>query len=99
MLACAVPTALADAALAKARNCLACHQPDSKSVGPSYRDIARRYAGQADAAPRLTQGIRFGSKGQWPAPAGGVALPMPPNPTVKPEEAERLARWILAGAR
>ena len=62
-----------------------------------YRDIAKRYAGQPDAAARLAKSIRSGSKGQW-LPAKGPALPMPPNPTVKPEEAERLARWILNGA-
>ena len=88
----------ADAALAKSRNCIACHKNETQSVGPGYRDIAQRYAGQTDAAVRLAKSIRSGSKGQWP-PAKGPALPMPPNPTVKPEEAERLAHWILNGAR
>ena len=87
----------ADAALAKSRNCIACHTQETQSVGPGYRDIAKRYAGQPAAAARLAKSIRSGSKGQW-LPAKGPALPMPPNPTVKPEEAERLARWILNGA-
>ncbi len=91
-------SAHADAALAKSRNCVACHKQEAQTIGPGYRDIAQRYAGQADAIDKLAKSIRSGSKGQWP-PAKGPALPMPPNPTVKPEEAERLARWILNGAR
>lgn len=98
LLAGAPFAAHADAALAKSRNCIACHKSETQAVGPGYRDIAKRYAGQPDAAARLAKSIRSGSKGQWP-PAKGPALPMPPNPTVKPEEAERLARWILTGAR
>ena len=88
----------ADATLAKSRNCVACHKQEAQNIGPGYRDIAQRYAGQADAVDKLAKSIRSGSKGQWP-PAKGPALPMPPNTTVKPEEAGRLARWILNGAR
>ena len=94
----APPLAHADATLAKSRNCVACHKQEAQNIGPGYRDIAQRYAGQADAVDKLAKSIRSGSKGQWP-PAKGPALPMPPNTTVKPEEAERLARWILNGAR
>ena len=94
----APPFVHADAALAKSRNCVACHKQEAQNNGPGYRDNAQRYAGQADAVDKLAKSIRFGSKGQWP-PAKGPALPMPPNTTVKPEEAERLARWILNGAR
>ena len=78
-----------EAALARSKNCLACHTVDKKIVGPSYKDIARRYAGQKNAEALLTESILKGSKGAW-----GSVL-MPPNATVKPEEATRLARWIL----
>ena len=94
LLSAFTPLAQADAALAKSRNCMACHQADAKSLGPSYRDIARRHAGQADAPARLAKSIRSGSKGNWP-PERGAPVPMPPNPHVKQEEADRLARWIL----
>ena len=79
-----------EAALARSKNCLACHTVDKKIVGPSYKDIARRYAGQKNADALLAEKILQGGKGAW----GNV--PMPPNATVKPEEASRLARWILA---
>ena len=29
--------------LAKKHNCLACHQVGAKSVGPAYKDIAKKY--------------------------------------------------------
>lgn len=89
-IACASGTAQADeAALAKSRNCLACHAVDRKIVGPSYKDIARKYAGQKNIDALLADKILKGSKGAW------GPLPMPPNPTVKPDEAGRLARWII----
>ena len=42
--------ALADQALATSKNCMACHAVDKKLVGPSYKDVAKKYTGQKDAA-------------------------------------------------
>lgn len=85
----ASPTRAADdAALARAKSCLNCHALDRKVVGPAYRDVARRYANDAGAEARLATKIRNGGAGAW-----GV-VPMPANP-VTPDEAARLARWVL----
>ena len=46
----AAPAAFASADLAQKKNCLACHQTDKKLVGPSYKEVAAKYAGQKDAA-------------------------------------------------
>ena len=86
--------AQADEALARAKNCLACHAIDRKIVGPAYKDIARRYAGQAGSEAALVDKILKGSKGAW-AKELGAGIPMPPNTMVKPEEAAALVRWIL----
>ena len=86
---------LANEALARARNCLACHAIDRKLVGPAYRDIARRYAGQPGSEAALAEKILKGSKGTW-AKELGAERPMPPNTMVKPEEAATLVKWILA---
>lgn len=86
----AAGAAQADEALAKARLCTGCHAVDKKVVGPSYKDVAARYAGQAGAEATLTTAIQKGSKGVF----GEVA--MPPNPAVKPDEAARLAKWVLS---
>lgn len=82
-----VANAQADEALAKAKNCLACHTVDKKVVGPSYKDVAKKYTAKDEAA--LAEKIVKGSKGVW------GPVPMPPNASVTPEEAGKLAKWIL----
>jgi cytochrome c len=78
----------ADEALAKAKNCLACHQVDKKVVGPSYKDVAKKYTAKDEA--KLVEKVLKGGKGSW------GEVPMPPNATVKPEEATKLVKWILS---
>jgi len=81
--------AQASADLAKSSGCLNCHNVDTKLVGPSLKDIAAKYAGQADASAYLTDKILKGSNGVW------GPIPMPPNAAVKPEDAKALADFIL----
>lgn len=83
-------TAQADEALAKAKNCYACHTVEKRIVGPSYKDVAKKYAGQKDVEAKLIEKVLKGGKGAW----GDV--PMPPNATVKPDEAAKLVKWILS---
>jgi cytochrome c len=85
----ATAPAFASAELAKSKNCLACHAVDKKLVGPSYKDVAAKYAGQAGAADMLAEKVMKGGKGTW------GPIPMPPNPQVKPDEAKQLVEWIL----
>jgi cytochrome c len=82
--------AFASADLAKAKNCLACHAVDKKLVGPAYNEVAKKYAGQADAAAKLAEKIQKGGTGVW------GAVPMPPNPQVNADEAKQLAEWVLS---
>ena len=91
----ATGAAQADEALAKSKNCLACHTVDRRLVGPAYKDIAKRYAGQKGIEATLAEKIIKGGKDAWTKELG-VAIPMPPNPTVKPEDAHKLAKWILS---
>ncbi|MEY2682857.1 MAG: hypothetical protein RJA09_1, partial [Pseudomonadota bacterium] len=42
--------AFADEALAKSKNCMACHAVDKKLVGPAYKEVAKKYAGDKTAA-------------------------------------------------
>jgi cytochrome c len=79
----------ADEALAKAKNCMACHAIDKKLVGPSYKDVAAKYKGDAKAPAMLAAKIKAGGKGTW------GQVPMPPN-NVTPEEATKLATWVLS---
>jgi cytochrome c len=82
--------ALADLQLATAKNCMTCHAVDKKLVGPSYKDVAAKYAGQKDAADKLAAKVIKGGSGVW------GPVPMPANPQVSPDEAKKLAAWILA---
>jgi len=83
-------TAMADAeALAKAKGCYACHDVNAKKVGPSFKDMAKKYAGKPDAVDYLSERIKKGGVGVW----GNV--PMPPQ-NVTDEEAKKLAEWVLS---
>ncbi|MEO8388996.1 MAG: c-type cytochrome [Polaromonas sp.] len=81
--------AFADLQLATAKNCMACHAIDKKLVGPSYKDVAAKYAGQKDAADKLAAKVIKGGSGVW------GPVPMPANAQVSPDEAKKLVAWIL----
>jgi len=82
--------ALADLQLATAKNCMACHAVDKKLVGPSYKDVAAKYAGQKDAVDKLAAKVMKGGSGVW------GPVPMPANTQVNPEEAKKLVTWVLS---
>jgi len=81
--------AWADAQLASKKNCMACHQGDKKVVGPAFKDVAAKYAGDKDALSRLAQKIIKGGSGAW------GPVPMPANPQVSEAEARQLAAWVM----
>jgi cytochrome c len=82
--------AMADEALAKSKNCMACHAVAKKLVGPSYKDVAAKYAGNAGAADMLAAKIVKGGSGVW------GPIPMPANTQVSEAEAKKLAAWVLS---
>jgi cytochrome c len=79
-----------DADLAKAKNCMTCHSITNKVVGPAYKDVAAKYAGQKDAENKLVQKVMKGGSGVW------GAVPMPANTQVSEAEAHILVKWILS---
>lgn len=81
--------AFANQELAQKKNCLACHAIDKKVVGPSYKEVAAKYAGDKTAAAKLAEKIQKGGVGTW------GQVPMPPN-QVTPDEAKTLAAWVLS---
>jgi len=85
----AASPAFAQADLAQKKNCMACHAVDKKLVGPAYKDVAAKYAGQKDAVDKLAQKVLKGGSGTW------GAVPMPANPQVSEAEAKQLVQWIL----
>lgn len=93
----APPKASADGAataiaLTKKHGCVACHGMDGKILGPSFRDIAKRYAGTADATTKLVTKIKAGGSGAW------GAIPMPPQTLGEPD-AKAIAQWLANGLK
>ena len=82
--------AMADLALATSKNCMACHAIDKKLVGPAYKEVAAKYAGQKDAVDKLSAKIMKGGSGVW------GPVPMPANTQVNEAEAKKLAAWVLS---
>lgn len=86
----AATAAMADAmALAKANACLACHAVDKKLVGPSFKDVAAKYADRKDAVEYLTKKIKSGGAGVW------GPIPMPAQARLSDAQAKELAQWVL----
>lgn len=85
-----IAPAMADQALATSRNCMACHAVEKKLVGPSFKDIAAKYAGQSDATAKLAGKIVKGGSGVW------GPVPMPANNQVSEADAQKLATWVLS---
>ena len=79
--------------LAKKNACMACHTVDKKLVGPAYQEVAKKYAGQKDAAANLAKSIKAGGSGKW------GPVPMPAQAALSDADANTLASWILAGAK
>jgi cytochrome c len=82
--------ASANEALAKKHACFACHAVDKKLVGPSYKEVASKYRGDAGAEARLVDKVKKGSQGSW------GQVPMPPNAAVPDGEVRTLVQWILS---
>jgi cytochrome c len=82
--------ALADLKLATDKNCMSCHAVENKLVGPSYKAVSAKYAGQKDAADMLATKIQKGGAGVW------GPIPMPANPQVSTAEAKTLAAWVMS---
>ena len=75
--------------LMKTKGCVACHAVDKKLVGPAYKDVAAKYAGDKTAAAKLADKIVKGGVGVW------GQIPMPAN-NLTPDEAKALAAWVLS---
>ena len=90
VLALTAGVASADQALAQKSACMSCHQLDKKVVGPAFKDVAKKYKGDAKAEEHIVGVIKKGGKGVW------GTVPMPPHPQVSDDNAKKLAAWVLS---
>jgi cytochrome c len=86
----AAAPALANEELAKKNACLACHAIDKKVIGPAYKDVAKKYAGDRTAEAKLIDKVKKGGVGVW------GQIPMPANTAVKDEDVKALVKWVLS---
>ena len=71
-------------------DCKTCHMPNTKSVGPSYFDVAERYKHDPAAAEKLAGKVISGGSGNW----GDHA--MAGHPTLSKQEAAYMVKYILS---
>ena len=71
-------------------DCLTCHRIDEKLTGPSYREVANKYAGMPDTIINHLAGkILHGGGGVW------GEIPMVGHPALSKEEAKIMVKYIL----
>ena len=71
-------------------DCLTCHKIEEKLVGPAYRDVAKKYAGQPGAVDSLANKIIHGGAGNW------GPTPMSPHPALAKDDAKVMVQYILS---
>jgi cytochrome c len=76
-------------AMMQKNGCFACHSVEQKIIGPAYRDVAKRYAGQADAPAKLVAKVKNGGGGVW------GQMGMPPHPNLKDDDIRAMIDWVL----
>ncbi|MBS1174535.1 MAG: nirM [Burkholderiaceae bacterium] len=81
--------AVANPQIAKANKCFECHSLDKRIIGPTIREIATKYQGQAGAESRLAEKVRKGSVGVW------GTTPMQAYPDMPQKDIEAVVRWML----
>ena len=83
--------AQANEALAKKHLCTTCHVVTGvKTIGPTYAEVAKKYAGQKDAEAKLVDKVKKGGQGVW------GQVPMPPNAAVPDADVKTLVKWALS---
>lgn len=76
--------------LIKGSDCLACHAEATKLVGPAYKEVAKKYKGNAAAVDTLVKKVKAGGSGVW------GAIPMTPHPNLKDEDVKIIVEYILS---
>jgi cytochrome c len=79
-------------ALFAKNNCAACHAANNRVVGPSIKEVAEKYKGQADYMTVLSKKVKNGGSGVW------GAIPMPPHPQVSDDDINVMVKWMVTGS-
>ncbi|MEP6467910.1 MAG: c-type cytochrome [Parafilimonas sp.] len=83
--------------LVAANDCLTCHKIDEKLVGPSYRDVANKYAGSDTAlnylSHRIIHGVGVNDQHDWAEQTNNAI--MTPHLAVSEADADQMVKYIL----
>lgn len=85
----AAPAGKDGSALIEGSDCRTCHKNDAKLIGPSYKDVAKKYPNTPDNVKMLAEKIIQGGQGNW------GEIPMTPHPQISQEDAEAMVKYIL----
>jgi cytochrome c len=77
-------------AIAQKNNCLGCHAVSQKLVGPSFKEVAAKYKGDANAEATLMAKVKSGGTGVW------GSIPMPAQSQLSDADLKTVVDWVLA---
>ena len=71
-------------------DCFTCHAISETKIGPTYMDVANKYADKGDSAVHyLVDKIKNGGTGVW------GQTPMTPHPQLSDEDIREMVKYIL----
>ncbi|MGL6269636.1 MAG: c-type cytochrome, partial [Chitinophagaceae bacterium] len=76
-------------ALIEGSDCRTCHKDDAKLIGPSYKDVAKKYESNEKNIKMLGEKVLKGGQGVW------GEIPMAGHPNLSQEDAEAMVKYIL----
>jgi len=85
-----VSAAVTGKALTQGMDCKTCHKEGEASIGPNYKDVAKKYQKDTDAMSYLQKKIIAGGGGVW----GEVSMPAHPN--ITKDETRQIAEYIMS---
>ncbi len=82
--------------LARQNNCFKCHAVDKDKDGPSYKKVAEKFRGKANAEARLIEHITSGEKAKFPDGHEEEHKIVKTSPPKDMDQIRNLVDWILA---
>ena len=71
-------------------DCKTCHQIDTKSIGPAYTEVSKKYAKDNNTIAYLANKIIKGGSGVW------GETNMPAHPGLTEADASKIAGWVVS---
>jgi len=76
-------------ALIAKSDCFTCHDIDKKLIGPSYKEVAAKYAADTATISMLAGKVISGGAGNW------GQVPMTPHPQLSQKDAKQMVKYVM----